>query len=208
MNLKNLPPFREHGIVAVKLLRGVIYSIDEDDWRLVQQNRQALEIFFSQLRLLLVVDEEGGLAYLVQMEEEDIPTDYAAIPKLFWKTRLTYDQSVLCVLLRERLLQNEEEMNSPTARVVVGLNSLFEQWKTFFPNSGDEKDLRQTLKQAFQRLADLKYVHKVTAMEDTWEIKRIIKARITVGFLEELKEKLLSSRETVQVENDDNDNEQ
>jgi hypothetical protein len=57
---------------------------------------------------------------------------YDQLPKLFRKKRLSYDATLVCVLLREELRRFEEE-EVENARCVVLTGELFEKWKTFFP---------------------------------------------------------------------------
>ena len=95
-----LPEFREWSIAAVQIFkaRSMPLSLACGTSCSAQSH---LEGFFGRLGLLLVVDESEGLAYLRQASEDELPDGYEGLPKLFRKTRLGYDATLLCVLLRE-----------------------------------------------------------------------------------------------------------
>src|SRR5438094_10469305 len=98
-----LPEFRDWSIAAVHLLHGVVYLDDGALWSLVCSNKSRLEEYFARIGLALVVDDAEGFAFLRQLEEEELGDGYDALPKLFRKSRLSYDSTLLCVLLRDEL---------------------------------------------------------------------------------------------------------
>ena len=104
-----LPEFRDWSIAAVRLLQGVVYLDDGPVWGFVGSNRSRLEEYFARLGLALVVDDSEGFAFLRQLDEEELGEGYERLPKLFRKTRLSYDTTLLCVLLRDELRRFEEE---------------------------------------------------------------------------------------------------
>src|SRR5919201_6455978 len=131
-----LPEFREWSVAAVRLLQGVVYADDPVTWGLVVSSQSQLAAYFARLGLLLVVDEPEGLAYLRQLNEDELPDGYDRLPRLFRRTRLGYDETLLCVLLREELRRFEEE-DLPTERCVVEAAALFERWRDLFPAQDD-----------------------------------------------------------------------
>jgi hypothetical protein len=109
MATTGLPEFREWSIAAVRLLQGAVYAGEPRVWDIVLSAKSHLEGYFGRLGLLFVVDESEGLAYLRQVSDDELPDGYDGLPKLFRKTRLSYDATLLCVLLREELRRFEEE---------------------------------------------------------------------------------------------------
>src|SRR2546422_151760 len=99
----DLPEFREWSIAAVRLLQGVVYADELRPWELVLSSQSHLATYFARLGLLLIVDESEGLAYLRQLTDDELPESYDRLPKLFRRIRLGYDETLLCVLLREEL---------------------------------------------------------------------------------------------------------
>jgi hypothetical protein len=194
MSGMDLPEFREWSVAAVRLLQGVVYADEPRVWDLVLTNRSTLESYFSQIGLLMVVDEMEGLAYLRQLAEDECPAGYDAIPKLFRKTRLSYDATLLCVLLRDELRRFEEE-ELHNERCVVEAAALFDQWKTFYPAQHDEVRQRREFSSAIHKLEELDFVRRFGDEPEAWEVRRILKARLPVAELENLKAQLVVANE-------------
>ncbi len=107
---RELPEPAEWSAAAVRLLQGVVYHDDNQQvWDTLLRSVSPLTDYFGKLGLLLIVDESDGMAYLRQLDEEDVPPEYHHIPRLFRRTPLGYDTTLLCVLLRDSLRIFEEE---------------------------------------------------------------------------------------------------
>lgn len=187
-----MPEFREWSIAAVRLLQGVVYADDERIWGIVLSSQPQLVNYFARMGLLVVIDEGEGLAYLRQLTDDELPEGYDRLPKLFRKARLGYDETLLCVLLREELRRFEEE-DLHNERCVVEAVSLFHQWRTLSPAQYDEVRARRELSSALAKLEELGFVRKFGDEPEAWEIRRILKARLPVAELENLKARLLSA---------------
>lgn len=182
------PDFDESSIAAVHLLQGAVYSDETRIWDLLLSHQTRLDSYFNRIGLRLVVDEAEGFAFLRQLDDDELNNvrDYDQLPKLFHRKRLSYDATLLCVLLREELRRFEEE-DVDNARCVIATDELFEQWKTFFPAGYDEVKLKKALLSALATLDDLKFVREFTKEPQEWEIRRILKARMSVASLERLR---------------------
>ena len=189
-----LPEFRDWSIAAVRLLQGVVYLDEAPVWGLVCSNKTRLEEYFVRIGIALVVDESEGFAFLRQLEEEELDKGYETLPKLFRKSRLSYDATLLCVLLRDELRRFEEEQVEDQ-RCVIKLSDLLEQWKAFFPAALDDVKLQRTLKAALADLEELKFVKLFTKEPEEWEVRRILKARMPVAKLELLLQQLRAARQ-------------
>lgn len=183
------PEFRDWSIPLVRLLQGVVEQEDGRAWDILMSNVSQVEQFVARLGLQLVVDEAEGLAYLRQFGEEDLPAGYDAVPKLFRASRLSFGQTLLAVLLRDALRRFEEE-ETHDARCVVEESVLLDSWKSFFPDQGDEVKLRRDLQSTLRKLEDLGFVRKFGQEPASWEVRRILKARLTADVLEHLHQQL------------------
>jgi hypothetical protein len=188
----DLPEFRESSLAAVALLRGVVYADDSRVWNVLLSNVSWLESYFARLGLRLVVDESEGMAYLRQLTTEEAPAGYDALPKLFRTTRLGYGHTLLCVLLRDELRRYEEE-DLRNERCVVEEAALLDQWRGFFPPQEDEVRQQKELVAALRRLEDIGFVRRFAEEPPAWEVRRILKARLPAGELEQLREQLASA---------------
>ena len=172
------------------LLRGVVYADDERLWGNILANQSQLDAYFARLGLLLVVDEPEGFAYLKQMADDELPPGYEALPKLIRRSKLGYDTTMLCIVLREELRRFEEE-EVHNERCVVETSVLFEQWKSLFPPQYDEVRHLRELSSALRKLDELGFIKKFSDEPESWEVRRIIKARLPAAELEALKAQLL-----------------
>lgn len=179
--------------VAVRLLQGVVYHDDgREMWEQLLENVSPLTEYFGKLGLLLVVNEPDAMAYLRQLDEDEIPADYPSMPRLFRRTPLGYDATLLCVLLRDELRQYEEE-DVQNERCVVSQMDLLSMWEALFPDQTDSVRLNRSLTAALRKMEELKFVRPFEKDPPTWEIRRIIKARLPLADLERLRVSLASA---------------
>ncbi len=193
----DLPEFQDWSIPTVKLLQGVVYSEESRTWNLLLSNQSQLEEYFCRIGLRLIVDEPEGMAYLRQLGEEERPDGYESLPKLFRVSRLSYGQTLLCVLFREEFRRFEEE-EMYNERCAVEEVTVFEQWKSFFPANDDEVKQRKKMQEALRKLSELGLVRKLNDEPPTWEIRRILKARLPASELEGLKKQLVEAAQKQQ----------
>jgi hypothetical protein len=188
----DLPEFREWSHAAVWLLKGVVYAEDQRVWNTLLSNASALETYFCRLGLRLVVDESEGMAYLRQLTEEETPEGYDAIPKLFRASRLSYGQTLLCVILRDELRRFEEE-DLRNERCAIEEAVLLDQWKGFFTPEGDDVKQLKDMTSALKKLEELGFVRRFSDQPPSWEVRRILKARLPVAELEHVRMQLATA---------------
>ena len=192
--MNELPEFRERGIAAIRLLQGGVYEDDKDTWSILLADESDLADYFCQIGLALVIDREEGIAYLKQFDEDERAGGYERLPRLFHKTRLGYEATLLCVLLRDEYRKFEEE-DLDNERCVVEVEQLFELWKSLFPAKSDEIGVRKRLIAMLNQLEKLKFVRSLPADAGTWEIRKLLKVRISIEELENLRSRLAASQQ-------------
>lgn len=179
--------------VAVRLLQGVVYSDDHSElWDTLLANVSALSEYFAKIGLSLIVDESDGMAYLRQIDEEDAEADTPVVPKLFRRTPLGYDATLLCVLLRDELRQYEEE-DVQNARCIILQSDLLALWEAFYPDENDDVKLNRQLSSTLRKLEELRFVRLFEKDPPSWEIRRILKARVPLADLERLRLSLVAA---------------
>lgn len=193
--MSEIPEFRERGIAAVRLLQGVVYESDEPTWAILLSNESDLTDYFCEIGLSLIIDHSEGIAYLRQFGDDERTGGYERLPRLFRKTPLGYEATLLCVLLRDEYRRFEEE-DLDNERCVVEVDSLFDAWKTFFPANSDEVTLRKKLTAKLNELDRLSFVHKLKTDADSWEVRKLLKARIPIDELERLRDRLATGRKS------------
>jgi hypothetical protein len=70
---------------------------------------------------------------------------------------------------------------------VISQSDLLALWEAFFPNEEDTVRLNRTLSSALRKLEELKFVRPFEKEPPTWEIRRILKARVPLADLERLR---------------------
>jgi len=187
-----LPPPVPWAPAAVRLLQGIVYHDDTGgSWNEILAGATPLSDYFARIGLMLIVNEEDGMAYLRQIEPEVLPPDYPAIPKLFRSVRLTFEASLLCVLLRDELRRFEEEIHRDD-RCVVDQSSLLELWQSLIPGEDDAVRANRNLGGQLRKLEELKFVRQFDKDPPSWEVRRILKARLPLEVLERLRFELES----------------
>ena len=94
--------------VLVALLKGIVYSDNERLWSDLTkpENEAGIKRYFSEIFLDVVIDKSEGYAYLKQKESEVEEDEF---PKLIEKRQLNYHFSLLCLLLRKHVIENDRE---------------------------------------------------------------------------------------------------
>jgi hypothetical protein len=189
--MSQLPEFHESNIAAVRLLQGAVYLDEPKTWDLVLSHRSRLENYFGRVGLALVVDEPEGFAYLRQLEEEELPEGFERLPKLIRKNRLGYDVTLFSVLLRDELRRHEEQ-NVDADRCILDTSGLFVRLCELLPDNEDEVRKRKKFEHLLVRAQELGFVRKLPTSPPAYEIRRLLKARITAERLDALKNELLA----------------
>lgn len=198
-----LPEFRETSIAAVRLLQGVVYSDDTKAWDVLLTNQSELTDYFLKIGLVLIIDEADGLAYLRQLSDGEREGGYEELPKLFRRTALGYDATLLCVMLRDELRRFEDE-DLDNERCVVETDALLDAWRTFFPADEDDVKLKRRMSTSLAKLEKLKFVRRFHKDSDAWEVRRILKARLPIEELQRLHDQLAAAAEDANSQNMEN----
>lgn len=186
----HLPLFAPYARSAVKLLQGPVSEDQEDIWNNLIQYQVELAKYFGQIALEVVIDKRDGYAYLRQTELDEAGLTINLVRRI----PLTYDLSLVCVLLREWLLEFEAS-DLETANLYITPKAFRDRMEMFFKEKTNELKFIRELNRHLDQCVDmgfLKLVHKdaVTPDDHRYEVKRIIKARVTTEELAKFKQLL------------------
>jgi hypothetical protein len=171
--------------VKVRLLQGPVYAESVRDYEVVVRSRDELTRFFHQLGQKLIISEEDGFAYLEQMGDDEMPN----FPRLFWRAKITREQAVLGVLLREKFELWSIE-NPDDARCIISFDDLRAEAELRIPQDPDgQRSLRafQMLVEQMKGLSLLRPSATSDSTNPTYEILPLIKARFTPAYCEEIR---------------------
>lgn len=184
--------FPSSSFVKAKLLKEPIYREDGDLWLTVHGPQQdEIRHYFRQIGQELVVDEGEGYAFIRQLEIEG----EERVPRLVQRRPLSYLATLLLTALREEFLRFDASASDST-RLVKTREELRNLVADFLPETTNQ--VRDTAKvdAAISRLVELGFISQLGAAErDTFEIMRIVKARLAPADLEAIKQRLLKHAE-------------
>ena len=187
-NHRGLAPYTP---AVLKLLVGPLFSDDGQYWNLVLTYQQHIQDYLAHVGLALDVQEMDGYAYLYQPEIEDEEGAIVVLPRITRRDRLTFHATLLCVLLREWLdLQETQNLNT-TGSFITG-EQIRELMLPFLRERTDMRKVERRIDTALNQVSELGFLKRLSGQQDVayFEIRRILKARMDVEKLVEIKEKL------------------
>jgi hypothetical protein len=173
------PNIANYAKSAVRLLQGPVFEDQQEIWNEVIKYRVELTQYFEKIAVSVIIDNRDGYAYLKQLELDDSGLTIALIRRM----PLTYDLTLVCVLLRE-WLQEFESDDLETINLYITPKEFRDRLEMFFKEKANElKFIRELNKhlESCEKMGFLRIVHKnpTNPDEDRYEVRRIIKARIT-----------------------------
>ena len=181
--------YTEADAIKVKLLQGIIYSDDVAAWECLLRHEDQVKTYFAQIANDVEIDRAEGYAWLKQREAgEQPPPNFP--PRLFRRTPLTFEVTLICVLLRERLATFEKDQ--PDARkLVLNQDDFAAMLGAFLDLSDDEVRRKRKLQSLINQVAELGFLKQVeTGTLPAYEVRRILRAKISVEELVRIKEEL------------------
>lgn len=181
--------YEEADAVKVKLLQGVLYADDIAAWECLLRNEDVIRDFFAPLAQEVEIDRGEGYAWLRQLDAgDDAPPHFP--PRLFRRTPLSFDVTLLCVLLRERLLSFERAQADVT-KLVLSRDDIFAMLESYLQMSGDEVRRQRDFGAIINRVVELGFLRAIEGgAAPQYEVRRILRAKIPIEVLEEVKEEL------------------
>lgn len=173
------PNIANYAKSAVRLLQGPVFEDQQDIWNDVIKYRVELTQYFEKIAVGVIIDNRDGYAYLKQLELDDSGLTIGLIRRM----PLSYDLTLVCVLLRE-WLQEFESNDLETVNLYITPKEFRDRLEMFFKEKANElKFIRELNKHldSCEKMGFLRSIHKELANpdEDRYEVRRIIKARIT-----------------------------
>lgn len=177
--------------VILKLLQNPLFSDEAAAWNQLLSHITPVQDYFARIGLEVRVNEEDGYAYLSQPALEDDAGQAITLPHLTRRDRLTYHQTLLCVLLREWIDQFESA-HLDAGKCTITDEQIRELARPFLPARTDERALLNRIDAAINRLIDLGFLKRMSNTERPayFEVRHILKAKIDAEKLAEIKEKL------------------
>ncbi|CCK62957.1 DUF4194 domain-containing protein [Mycobacterium canetti] len=178
----------EHAIASaiIRLMQGVVYrESDEDTWLTLERSGAGVRDHFGTIGVEVVVDDAEGYAYLRSRPSED---GDEVLPRLVRRRALTYNVSLLLVLLRKRLV--EFETTGGEGRLVLTTDQIVEMLRLFQAESTNDARIVEQAETTVKKAAELGFLRQLRGQRDQWEVRRILKAYVDAQTLADFSAKL------------------
>lgn len=176
---------------VIRLLQGAVFDDDADIWHKVTSFQRQIHQFFWQIGIVLHLDEREGFAYLSQPDRED---EVEQLPRLVRRRAISYELTLLLLILRERL----EAFDSSTfdaTKCFITKQEIIEAMELLLGEKTDQVKGLNRIDSDIKKAVSYGFLKAASAPQDglevlTYEIRRIIKAKITNQMLETIREQL------------------
>jgi hypothetical protein len=178
----------EHAVATsiIELMRGVVYREHaEQTWATLDRHAGLVRDHFAAIGVDVVVDDSEGYAYLRSQDED---ADAEPLPRLVWRRSLTYNVSLLLVLLRKRLV--EFETTGSEGKLVLSRDAILDVLRVFLTDSTNEARVVDRVDSTIKQVADLGFLRPLRGQPDHWEVRRILKAYVDAQTLSDYAGKL------------------
>ena len=178
--------------VLVHLFRGVVYEEDKKVWNDLVAFQHQIRKYFGTIGIELHLNEQEGFAFLSQPDE--IEGEKTKVPRIVRRMPLSYELTILLVILREAL-EEFDSQNTDSRKLFITNNEVKDRIEVFFEQKADKVRLLERFDSYINSIVDLGFLKEVQVRgfdekEKTYEVRRILKAKINSEKLEEIKEKL------------------
>jgi hypothetical protein len=180
------PEERAIAVTIIALMRGVVYrESDEDAWLTLDRHAPAVRDHFAGIGVDVILDDTEGYAYLRSQPDSD---EGDSLPRLVRRRSLTYNLSLLLVLLRKRLM--EFETAGADGKLVLSTDSIVEMLRLFLAEASNEARVVDQVGTTISRAADMGFLRQLRGQSDQWEVRRILKAYVDAETLSNFADKL------------------
>jgi len=182
--------YEPYAHVIVRLLQEIIYEENEKLWNDLLQYQLPITEFFEKIAIALIIDKKDGYAYLKQIEIDEEGSTIGLVKRI----SLKYEVSLICVFLRE-MLDDFEINNVEQNNLYITHKQLKDHIELFFKEKNNKPKLLSEFDRHIEKIEELGFLRKIgnkDGLKDDiiYEVRRIIKAKITNDVLEEFKRKL------------------
>ena len=182
----NPPATPSLGPVVIRLMKGVVYRDEQETiWNDLVLLESQVRDYVGVIGLTLMMDETDGFAYLHQSDDKDAGDP---MPRLMQRRALSFPVSLLCVLLRKKLV--EVDVSGEEMRVVLTRDQMAEMMRVFLKDQPNEAKLVDRIDTTINKVVELGFLRRFKKDRDTFEVRRILKSLVDATWLVGLDEKL------------------
>lgn len=178
------PQIEPYAAAIRKLLQGVVYH-DDPAWSQIRDYELAVREYLGRIGLHMYLDDIGGFAYLTDESRDDDSLD--SLPALTTRRALSFIDTLLLVLLRERL--DEHEMRDVEGnRLMLTADEMAEMLIVFLGEHPDARKVESNITTTIKRL--VRYGFLSSGKHDRYTVRPVLRAKISADELDHVKTRL------------------
>ncbi|MCE0540448.1 DUF4194 domain-containing protein [Kineosporia rhizophila] len=175
-------------LAVTSLMKGVVYEdLHPQVWRHLVPLQAQIRDHVAVIGLTLAIDPSEGYAFLRQLPDDE-NAEGAAVPRLIPRRQLTFHQSILLALLRKRLA--ESDAADGDTRCVLTREQILEMITLFLPAGSTEARMTDQVDALIGKVVELGFLRRLKEQDDSYEIRRILKAFVDAQWLAGVQEGL------------------
>lgn len=174
----------DYSLSLITLLKGILYDHQKAAWGNLLQYEPEVKRYFSAISLDVYIDKSEGYAYLQQNE----PEEESDLPRLAEKRQLNFFTSLLCIVLRKYLL--EQDAQGGSLRAIITQQELVNRTRSFLPSTPDEAKQQDKIVATINKVVDMGFLRKLEDNGNNYEIHRIIKGFVNAGVIDDMLQRL------------------
>lgn len=166
----------------INLLQGVVWKEDNAEiWNTIRSQQFRIDEYMEKIGLSLVIDDEGGFAFLKQRDDD-------VLPHLVKKQPLTFRMSLFLALLRNEI--NEYDSGSGEGALVIREEEMVRRMKPYFPDVSDEVKFTNSIDRCFSKALEMKILVPVKDNEYEYEVQPVLRRFMDAEWLSEFNRQL------------------
>lgn len=166
----------------INLLQGVVRKEDNAEiWNTIRSQQFRIDEYMEKTGLSLVIDDEGGFAFLKQRDDD-------VLPHLVKKQPLTFRMSLFLALLRNEI--NEYDSGSGEGALVIREEEMVRRMKPYFPDVSDEVKFTNSIDRCFSKALEMKILVPVKDNEYEYEVQPVLRRFMDAEWLSEFNRQL------------------
>lgn len=175
---------QEYSTSLIALLKGIVFNHQKEVWANLLRHEADVKRYFQQIGLELYLDQSEGYAFLRQMQwEEDI-----GLPRLAEKRQLNFITSLLCIVIRKYLL--EQDAQGGSVRSIINEQEIINRITVFLPTTNDEAKQHEKIISTINRVIEIGFLRKLDDHEKNYEVHRIIKGFVNADVIDDTLKRL------------------
>ena len=159
----------------IHLLKGPLYRESSPIvWHDLIFFQEQIREYFSHLGLVIFLNEEDGFAFLKQGLELEQDTEESSLPKLIQQRAISFELSLLLVILRRKLAEHDNLSADP--RLILDERDILQMLKVFLPVTNNDVKQKKDVDALIEKSVELGVLRRMSHDPKKLEILRILTA--------------------------------